>query len=497
MKNFEKKEIKTSKGITLIALVVTIIVLLVLAGISINIAMGSNGLIQRARDSKIENEKGREKEIIAFAYDSALIKKTSNGDSTAVTVEDLNIELANQGATADGSSPIKVTFTASKRQYNINNGIVDYAGIKTDNPAGDGLEGLSSAEVALLPTGVTEKAIEKISNDNLKDATKIKAVITDSDNGEVPIPKGASYKEGSESSGVVIEYKGSQFVWVPIDGNLTVKGTNKLMAKESTGDYAGTTNGLTNYDGMLYDFVNINSTFDPRTGPSTTITVLDEPQPISRTQSENYSAWSIEPDLLESYDTDDLDKIKTEFYYKTGDASVENLTQTYIESIGYSTTTLWKNELQGSYNAMIDSVKKYGGFYVGRYESSISGTTVASISGVTPMSNINWYQMYKKQKDFSGNGTDTLQSNMIWGSQYDAMLNWMLTGSDAEKINLSSNDNTSTTNTGATETDILNNIYDLKGNYIEFTAEARNSGATATPTMRSVRRQKLCSCWIS
>ena len=95
MKNFEKKEIKTSKGITLIALVVTIIVLLVLAGISINIAMGSNGLIQRARDSKIENEKGREKEIIAFAYDSALIKKTSNGDSTAVTVEDLNIELAN------------------------------------------------------------------------------------------------------------------------------------------------------------------------------------------------------------------------------------------------------------------------------------------------------------------------------------------------------------------------------------------------------------------
>ncbi len=37
-----------------------------------------------------------------------------------VTSEDLNIELTNQGAQATGSNPIKVTFTASKRQYTIN-----------------------------------------------------------------------------------------------------------------------------------------------------------------------------------------------------------------------------------------------------------------------------------------------------------------------------------------------------------------------------------------
>lgn len=160
---------------------------------------------------KLKQELDKKKNC-ALAYNSALAKKVSNGDSSEVTAEDLNTELTNQGATADGSSPIKVTFTASKRQYTVNNGIVDYAGIKTDNPAGDELEGLSSAEVALLSLGVTEKTIENLSNDNLKDATKIKAVITDSDNGEVPIPKGANYKEGTESTGVVIEYKGSEFV---------------------------------------------------------------------------------------------------------------------------------------------------------------------------------------------------------------------------------------------------------------------------------------------
>ena len=45
MKKFKKQV----KGITLIALVVTIIVLLILAGISINFVFGENGLIGRAQ----------------------------------------------------------------------------------------------------------------------------------------------------------------------------------------------------------------------------------------------------------------------------------------------------------------------------------------------------------------------------------------------------------------------------------------------------------------
>ncbi len=49
MKNFKKKELNNSNGITLIALVITIIVLLILAGISISVIIGDNGILQRAK----------------------------------------------------------------------------------------------------------------------------------------------------------------------------------------------------------------------------------------------------------------------------------------------------------------------------------------------------------------------------------------------------------------------------------------------------------------
>ena len=45
-----------SKGITLIALVITIIVLIILAGVSINILLGQNGLIEKAKNSKEKYE---------------------------------------------------------------------------------------------------------------------------------------------------------------------------------------------------------------------------------------------------------------------------------------------------------------------------------------------------------------------------------------------------------------------------------------------------------
>ena len=47
---------KNDKGITLVALVVTIIVLIILAGISINLVLGDNGIITIAKKSKENTE---------------------------------------------------------------------------------------------------------------------------------------------------------------------------------------------------------------------------------------------------------------------------------------------------------------------------------------------------------------------------------------------------------------------------------------------------------
>ncbi len=46
-----KEKIKNTKGITLIALVVTIIILLILAGVTINVALGDNGLFKKSQEA--------------------------------------------------------------------------------------------------------------------------------------------------------------------------------------------------------------------------------------------------------------------------------------------------------------------------------------------------------------------------------------------------------------------------------------------------------------
>ena len=60
---------------------------------------------------------------------------------------------------------------------------------------------------------------------------------------------------------------------------------------------------------------------------------------------------------------------------------------------------------------------------------------------------------------------------MIWGSQYDAMLIWVLQGNDKDKVKASSKQH-GPDPTGSEPSDIINNIYDLGNNLCEWTLEA-------------------------
>ena len=80
----KKKELANT-GITLIALVVTIIVLLILAGISIMMLTGDNGILQRAASSKVNVDNSQIQERINLAYHSALIN--GQGDITEDLLE--------------------------------------------------------------------------------------------------------------------------------------------------------------------------------------------------------------------------------------------------------------------------------------------------------------------------------------------------------------------------------------------------------------------------
>ena len=63
-----KKILKQENGITLIALVVTIIVLLILAGISVMMLTGDNGILQRAGEAKKNTEQAQLEEEVDLAY---------------------------------------------------------------------------------------------------------------------------------------------------------------------------------------------------------------------------------------------------------------------------------------------------------------------------------------------------------------------------------------------------------------------------------------------
>lgn len=59
-----KRKTKEENGITLIALVVTILVLLILAGITLTYVIGDNGIIKMAQDAKVRNEISKYQEAI-------------------------------------------------------------------------------------------------------------------------------------------------------------------------------------------------------------------------------------------------------------------------------------------------------------------------------------------------------------------------------------------------------------------------------------------------
>ena len=51
------KKIQKKKGVTILALVITIIIMLLLAGVVMQMALGDNGLIAKVSQSKIEQAK--------------------------------------------------------------------------------------------------------------------------------------------------------------------------------------------------------------------------------------------------------------------------------------------------------------------------------------------------------------------------------------------------------------------------------------------------------
>ena len=264
-----------------------------------------------------------------------------------------------------------------------------------------------------------------IPRDNWTPAYDKTSTYTDKNGDTATIPQGFSVSrkqnEKTIDDGLVVKASdGSEFVWIPVETAVASSETdgtsNKAMAIKN-GD---------NYRGLLYDFTNSGSTV------------------ISGDNRR-------EPDLVE-----------------------------YDNTEGAFT----KDNLQEDYNKMIESVKKYHGFYVGRYELGLEGTNPVSkkaeegieTAAGNKISTRRWYGIYSKCKDYSSEESESpVVSSMIWGSQYDAMLNWMQKQGENVAVANSCKRNI-TVETGKNKNDVVKNVFDLYGCYYCWTLEASFTG---------------------
>lgn len=279
---------------------------------------------------------------------------------------------------------------------------------------------------------------------------------------------------------VIMDEKGNQFVWVPVSSlnsmfmckkhsstsdcniRLTTDGKGIECGSEAHKDTNG--NYCTEIVGKLYAtstgeiFGTVNQTYTEDSG-------LREPDKLKGT---SYGDWST-----------------------TDDRGLKLITRYVTEYKGKSISTTeeqneikdaWTKQLKDEFYNMALSVAKNGGFYVGRYESSLINEETRVVAGATSMSATTdsagtWYGLYQKQKDFISTGH--LSSTMIWGSQYDAIMNWIANGDNTKiKDNSGTNMNLDRAGrTGSKSTDKINNIFDLYGLRKEWTMEAYSTSS--------------------
>ena len=512
------KYFKKANGITLIALVITIIVLLILAGVSIATLTGQNGILTRATDSKERTEIAEEKEKVELSAQAALI----DNDGKEVLEEYLDPELENtfgeykyslEEGENGGEQGFIVTITDTGRRYFVSkNGKVEQmipAPIVTHSISPEGQVDEGEKITITINAEATEGEITKIT---LPDGSSVENTTTTTyeveENGEytfvveqsnggkttytVEITNGKYVEKFSDiytstqqytkngltawipegfavgtsdtidtiENGLVITDTidennnsiGNEFVWIPADLNemaqCSTAGGSCNLQLENDQIVCKTHNNNTKIVGKLYA-TNIGENFNGDT-PNTTYT-------------ENSGLR--EPDIISYYD---------------GNSAYLNIIKGILtnNTADYADMSTLKNTMQKDYNTMIKSIEKYGGFYIGRYEmsKSTSTNTAASVANVTPIvadSNNMWYGLYAYGKTYI-NTANSVESSMIWGSQYDAMMKWMQDNDVDVTSNIGDNRNTEIT-TGISETDIINNIYDLYGCHYEWTLEANDT----------------------
>ena len=342
-----------------------------------------------------------------------------------------------------------------------------------------------SQNIKLAKNNNEEQEVEESkSQEIVLEDNKYMHVETDASGDSVPVPNGfvgskvtgeneidtgfviyEGEEEVTDSNVQTAQTSRNQYVWIPVED------ISKFYGTDANGKSWG----------KIYNFTtgtNSSNTFDEVTG----------------TYANNWS------------ESNGVMSISSSTSYREPDVLRERDTPYYLRRYGVSEDSMLDFLLrqQTDFKKMINSVEKYGGFYIGRYETGDLNQEVAVVQkGNTNIESQTWYAMYEKCKTLSDNNNN-IETGMIWGNQWDRTLMWLMecnakdetTGKSKEEVisdstswgNYSnatftytnSSGGTSTKNsgsglripTGSTEYTKANNIYDLVGNVCDWTMEA-------------------------
>ena len=135
-------------------------------------------------------------------------------------------------------------------------------------------------------------------------------------------------------------------------------------------------------------------------------------------------------------------------------------------------------EINTTTSALVNSVAKYYGFYIARYEASKYEldddiTTIATMNGKTPLTNITYTdaEKYAESAD-EAFGYKDCQTALVNSYSWDSTLSWIDKSIKKYSSSLNYGNYSGTIYpTGYTKSDTMNNICDLAGNVREWTTE--------------------------
>ena len=491
---------KQQKGITLIALVVTIIILLILAGVSIAMLTSNNGVLTQAKRAKENTRVGEVQEKVKLAAQAALTDNLGNGIEKEKFQEELN-NMFTQG------EQVGLEYDKTNKKYTVT---VDKYEVEVSNmgAVGEAKEAVIQAKLTLTYKNTEQKAGENV------------AKVVDKN---VPIPTNFYYVGGTKDTGVVISdnsadenqgvdsnLSGNQFVWVPVNQNqkLQIDVTSKddissISLKDPFGEEKLTESNV----GKTYN----KKDQEPTINGTYSLTITTVTGKTKTTKLEVHSLYK--QDFWKAIDVD-LTTIEAELKEMAKEQGVSSL-EDYAKSINFETVekmiedyTNYKKQSIEEYKNYTDndtdqeSVNTYGGFYIARYEAGDGDANGTPRSSSSSNSNIVVSKKgaivynYISQTDSITRAESMYagKSKLISGAGWDRTLNWLIeTKAKTENeifVNSSSWGNyyTSTGNaktnsgpsnmnytTGRNEAWKANNIYDLAGNVRDWTTEADSS----------------------